>query len=449
MMKSLRVWGVGAWVGLLAGAAAVRAADTEPASEPAFQAASEPASEPAAEPASQPTTIEAPELTLEPDVGPNSVDQELADAAARPAGVFRYGPVSLVDPLWKGMNLELGKVGLHVGLAYTMLFQAASNGPGNRDASDGDFDFFGDWRLLGKKDDATTGALYFATEYRSSLGAEIPPSALGGQIGSLWGTTNGFNELVFTVKELYWEQRFAKDRVILRIGKLDPENYYNSNYWQSDSKYFLNAAFSTFPVRAFPGQGLGINATVKLNDQWYISTGAQDAQGKKTTAGFDTLFQDFNLFSAGEVGYTPTIPGLGKGTYRLTGWYRDAGEAYGKPHDAGVDLSIDQEIGHGFRPFFRYGTGEGNINGIENMVSGGMGWEGKLISKSDVIGAGGAWGEPSGPGLRDQFAMEFFYRLQVSPDNQFTLGYQVIFDPTNQPNEDAVGVFEVRWRITF
>ena len=90
------------------------------------------------------------------------------------------------------------------------------------------------------------------------------------------------------------------------------------------------------------------------------------------------------------------------------------------------------------------------MNGIENMVSGGtLDGEGKLISKSDVIGAGGAWGEPSNSTLRDQFAAEFFYRLQVSPDNQFTLGYQVIFDPSNQPNDDVVGVFEVRWRITF
>jgi hypothetical protein len=210
----------------------------------------------------------------------------------------------------------------------------------------------------------------------------------------------------------------------------------------------MGAPFSTFPVRAFPGQGLGVNVTAKLSDQWYISTGFQDAQGQKTTGGFDTFFQDFNLFSAFEVGYTPNIEGLGKGSYRLTVWYRDAGESDGNPHDAGIDLSIDQHVGDHLIPFFRYGAGEGNIKGIEHLLSAGVGWEGKLITDSDVIGVGGAWGRPDDHSLRDQFGGEVFYRLQVSPDNQLTVGYQLIIDPSNQPNDDVVGVFEVRWRVS-
>src|SRR6476660_4806451 len=73
-------------------------------------------------------------------------------------------------------------------------------------------------------------------------------------------------------------------------------------------------------------------------------------------------------------------------------WYRDPGDSNGKPHDAGFDISFDQQISEHLRPFFRYGTGEGNINGIKNMVSGGIGWEGKLLFNSDVVGLGGSWG---------------------------------------------------------
>jgi hypothetical protein len=208
----------------------------------------------------------------------------------------------------------------------------------------------------------------------------------------------------------------------------------------------VNKAFSSFPVRSFPGQGLGVNVTAKFSDQWYVSTGFQDAQGKKTTTGFDTFFGDFNLFGAFELGYTPTIAGLGNGTYRLTAWYRDAGETDGKRHDAGIDLSIDQHFGKHWIPFLRYGSGEGNINGIEHMVSGGIGWEGKFISETDVIGIGGMWGRPADHSLRDQYGAEVFYRLQVSPDNQITVGYQLIVDPSNQPKDDVVGVFELRWR---
>src|SRR6202000_3372598 len=140
------------------------------------------------------------------------------------------------------------------------------------------------------EEDPNNGFLYFTAENRDKFFTPVTPSALGSQFGSLWGTTNGFNERVFTVKELYWQQQIGGDRLILRLGKLDPENYYNSNYRQSDSKYFMNQAFSSFPVRSFPGNGLGTNLTAKLGDQWYISSGFQDAEGRATPTGFDTFF---------------------------------------------------------------------------------------------------------------------------------------------------------------
>lgn len=383
------------------------------------------------------------------DLAPDSIDRDLAEVASPPAGLLKHGPVSLIDPHWKNLNKWTNEFGLNVGLAYTAVYQAATNGPGRRDAAGGDIDLFGDWRLLGKKGDETTGYLYFAAENRHDLGTAIAPNALGGQIGSLWGTVNGFGEQDLVLKEIYWEWRFFVDRLIIRSGKLDPENFYNSNYWQSDSKYFMNAAFSSFPVRAFPGQGLGMNVKATLSDQWYVTGGWQDAEGKKSEAGFAQFCDDFNLFGALEVGWTPTFEGWGKGTYRFTAWYRDAGQSNGKPHDAGFDVSIDQQVGKHLIPFFRYGVGEGNINGITNMISTGVGWQGDLITKSDVIGVGGAWGQPENDDLDDQFAAEVFYRLQVSPDNQLTVGYQVIIDPANDPDEDLVGVFEVRWRIAF
>jgi hypothetical protein len=401
----------------------------------------------------QPTTapgspVSAFTLNRPAEPAPNSIDQNLVDAKARPAGILPYGPVSFLDAGIDQLNVTTNQFGLTIGFAYTALYQAATGGPGIRHAAGQDLDIFGNWRLLGPKDGKNNGYLYFAGEWRGDMGTDIAPGALGTEIGSLWGTTNGFGEQPFTLKEIYWQQHFGGDHLIVRVGKLDPENYYNSNYWQSDAKFFLNKAFSSFPVRSFPGQGLGVNVTANLTDDWYISTGFQDAQGQKTTSGFDTFFDDFNLFSAFEVGYTPKIEGWGNGNYRLTAWYRDAGDRDGKPHDAGIDLSIDQRVGEHLVPFFRYGAGEGNINNIVQLVSAGVGWEGKLVTDTDVIGIGGFWGRPKDNDLRDQYGGEVFYRLQVSPDNQLTVGYQLIIDPSNQPNDDVVGVFEVRWRVS-
>lgn len=403
------------------------------------------AADPATQPSAEPPPIS---LDLTPRLAPDSVDKDLADAAARPAGILRYGPVSLIDPLWKQLNANIKEFGLNVGLAYTAVYQVASGGPGRRDVAGGDIDLFGDWRLLGAPGGENNGHLYFAAEHRHDLGTDIAPNALKGQIGSLWGTVNGFGEQDLCVKELYWQQHIGGDKLLVRVGKLDAENYYNSNYWQSDNKYFMSQPFSSFPVRAFPGQGLGVNITSKLSSDWYISTGFQDAQGKKTEAGFDTFGGDFNLFSALEVGYTPTIDGWGRGNYRFTAWYRDAGESDGKPHDSGFTLSIDQHVAEHLVPFIRAGVGHGNINGIDALISAGVGWEGKLLTDSDVVGLGVAWGQPSDRDLDDQFGLELFYRLQVSPDNQLTVGYQVIVDPSNQPEDDVVGVFEMRWRVS-
>jgi porin len=397
-------------------------------------------------PPSGPATVPS-ALSLYPPSNPESVDKQLIDAAARPAGLLKHGPVSILDPLLKQFNRATEDFGLKVGLAYTVVYQTASEGPGRRDAAGGDIDLFGDWRLLGRPGGENNGYLYFAAENRQQIGTPIAPGALKGEVGSLWGTTNGFGEQVLTMKELFWQQHFGGDRLIVRAGKLDPENYYNSNYWQSDSKYFMNQAFSSFPVRAFPGNGLGVNLTSKFSDQWYVSTGVQDAQGKKTEAGFDTFFEDFNLFGAFEVGFTPVLEDVGRGTYRFTAWYRDAGTRDGRPHDAGFDVSIDQRVGPHLIPFIRAGTGQGNINGIEHMISAGVGWEGSLLTESDVMGFAAAWGRPSNHDLDDQFATEVFYRLQVSPDNQLTVGYQVIFNPSNAPDDHVVGVFEIRWRV--
>ncbi|HSI34726.1 MAG: carbohydrate porin [Phycisphaerae bacterium] len=394
-------------------------------------------------------------LTLAPglvvtrvEVSPQSVDANLVDAAARPAGLLPWGPVSLLDPMVKQFNKSAEKVGLNVGFAYTMIYQAASNGPGERDGATGDVDIFGNWRLLGAKDDPGRGLLYFAFENRHQMFTSIPAGSLGGEIGSLWGTTNGFGERPLCVKELYWQQHFGGDQVILRVGKMDAENLYGSNYWQSDAKYFVNKAFSGPPTNGFPGAGLGFNVQAKVGDQWSLSAGAQDAQGSPTQDGFDTFFGDFNLFYAAELRYSPVVPGWGKGTYRATAWYRDAGEADGKDHDAGFSISCDQRIGKHWVPFFRYGVAQGHVNGVEQMLSLGVGWEGKVLTPSDVVGVAGSWGQPTDHDLRDQYAFEAFYRMQVSPDNQLTVGYQLILNPSNAPDDDCVGVFEIRWRIS-
>ena len=257
----------------------------------------------------------------------------------------------------------------------------------------------------------------------------------------------GFDEDAPCISQLYWEQHLANSALILAVGKIDPTNYYAENLWANDKQFFMNEArFSNIPAVGAPSTGLGMNAKLTLAPWLYLSGGFQDQQGMKTTGGFNTFFGDFDLFSAGEIGLTPDIPGLGKGSYRFTYWHADAVPDESKPFDEGVAFSCDQEISPHLIPFFRYEYADGQLTHIHQLVTGGVGWQGALLSKQDVCGVALAWGQPTEAQQQDQWTGEAFYRVQLSPANQFSVGYQLILDPTLS-NEDIVGVFWARFRV--
>jgi porin len=376
-----------------------------------------------------------------------NINLALKEASNQPEGILPYGPVSLLYPLWKQATTTLSqKIGLNIGFESDLVYQGATGGPGIRTAGGGYVALFGDWRLLGTSDGDNNGYLKFKAEYNWQIGSEAP-AALGHQIGSLWGTTKGFGEDPPCASQLYWEQHFMNSMFILAIGKIDPTNYYANNIWQSDKQFFMNGAFSNIPAVGAPGNGLGMNAKFTPSPWLYLSAGFQDQQGTKTSPGFDTFFTDFDLFSAGEIGLTPDIPGLGHGNYRFTLWHADAVPTTSKPSDEGFALSFDQAITPNIIPFFRYEYAEGALTHIHQLVTGGVGVHGTFLSKQDVSGIALAWGQPTND-RRQQWTAETFYRIQLSPANQLSIGYQLILDPTSS-NQDAVGVTWVRFRVLF
>lgn len=74
--------------------------------------------------------------------------------------------------------------------------------------------------------------------------------------------------------------------------------------------------------------------------------------------------------------------------------------------------------------------------------------QGLFGSSSDLTGLAFAWAEPY-ENLRNENVLEAFHRFQLTGRVQFTLGMQLILDPSDAPDADAVGVFPARLRITF
>jgi len=69
--------------------------------------------------------------------------------------------------------------------------------------------------------------------------------------------------------------------------------------------------------------------------------------------------------------------------------------------------------------------------------------------KSDLVGLGFNWGDPSNDTLRDQYSSELFYRFQFSQNLAFTPSVQLLIDPALNPSEDQIWVFGLRARLTF
>lgn len=371
------------------------------------------------------------------------------------AGLLPNGPISLIDdPLrevgkWASENLRLD-----LGARAAFGFQQASAGPGERTAASQDYRVYGTWHAFNWEEEKKgwAGNVYARFEWRAEMFTKIPPFQLNTQIGTLFTTTYSQDEHDPAVVQLYYEQFLFDGGLRLRVGKIDPDDYFNLGRWADDYRYFDNALFSAFPASNHPSGGLGFNA------QWYIvpekltlTGGLSDVQGRKTMAGFNTI-DEGKFFYGLDLTYSPTIPGWGKGNYRVGIEYRDSVPDKDKPEDTTVYFNIDQEIVKDIAPFFRYSHGTGNSTGVENVVSVGIGVDNAFNHQGDAAGIGFGFNTAADSvdsPRSTEYASELFYRLQLTRAMQFTVGGQLILNPILAPDDDAVGIFEMRLVIDF
>ncbi|MFG0284202.1 MAG: carbohydrate porin [Phycisphaerales bacterium JB039] len=411
----------------------------QPASDPA-RGGGQPADRPSpaqAGDALPPTEADEPDSAIEPDpsdpLPPTGIEAELERMRPGTAIKRKFDEIA-------------AKTNIRLGFASTFLFQQATAGPGERSAGGGDLDLLAKWTAIGAGTE-DTGILAFAGEYRFQIGDQAP-AALGSEIGTLLPTTNAFSERPPVVKELYWDQRLLGDRFRYVAGRVDPENLFGGHRLQSANLYFLNKAFSSNPAVAYPGPGFAAAAQIKPVSWLYIDGGINDANGKATMGNFEGFIEDKEFLTFGEAALTPTIDGLGAGRYRVAIWHIDARDEAGAPSDQGVTISLDQDFGESVTAFARYSHADGDVTNVTNSVQGGVGIRG-LFAEEDMLGLAAAWSDPKADGLRDETVIEVFERLQVTESAQLMFGVQTIFDPSNAPDDDVLGVFSVRLRVAF
>lgn len=106
-------------------------------------------------------------------------------------------------------------------------------------------------------------------------------------------------------------------------------------------------------------------------------------------------------------------------------------------------------------PFLRAGYAEDGGNLMQSSVSAGIGYQPNPIggAAGNLLGFGINWGQPNeavfGSGLDDQYAIETFYRIQVTKELAIKPDVQFLINPALNPDEDNIWVFGLRTRLTF
>ena len=131
----------------------------------------------------------------------------------------------------------------------------------------------------------------------------------------------------------------------------------------------------------------------------------------------------------------------------VTLWHTDEREAAGVEDSWGVSMTASWLFDDDrLMPFVRAGWADGDAALADRSVT--LGVAGNVTERSDLIGFAVNWSRPS-TSSDDQYVAELFYRLQLAQNLAITPSVQLVVDPALNPDEDVVGVFGLRARVTF
>jgi hypothetical protein len=212
---------------------------------------------------------------------------------------------------------------------------------------------------------------------------------------------------------------------------------------------FVNRNFSANPAVPFPGHGPMLGISLRPTDQFYLTAGASNAYSNTIRDEFDTLFNEWDIFSFAEAGYTPTFKNLGAGRYAFGIWHMDARSKFSLPEDYGFTFIVDQNLTKNLQIFARYCYSDGELTNIRQAAQVGLGLSGLLGRKDDLTGAAFALTVPRSDASRNETVLEVFHRFQVSQNTQLSVGIQLIANPGNAPDNDTAGAFYARLRTSF
>jgi hypothetical protein len=422
--------------------------------------------------------LEAPDVLPPPSSSLSDDPNEDADQGqpqARPQAPAPQGTVfpSVQFP-WRDDLAEFRrsiyeKYGLTLGASYQQLFQwtSATARTANFDTALGGWAAVSTtWTLIDRGGDYQ-GTFVFRGAFRGSLGDNAVPAVFGlRDIGSLWSNYEwtSWNQ-GFRVEDLFWEQNMGS-QFSFRVGNQGPQAVFNFFRFKDARTGFTASPFAFNETIPYPTFGLGASFRLRplvTEPGVYVSGTLNDMNGDPAANGVD-----WSTFGKGQYFYGLE---LGKD------WRRDNGEFDHLHLDlfyadrrstrnpdttpnmagGGFKLAGEKQIGRivAFANYV-YNTAQGG--GISTTISRDTAVAGvAYLRPFDVqgeIAIGAMWSKSfanlvPGVGARNQYGMETYWNIGVTPNSSLNSGIQFIFDPALNPRSNFVAVPHVKFRVFF
>ena len=348
--------------------------------------------------------------------------------------------------------------GIKAGAFHSTVYQYASDTlPGQDDYGIATISgIYGTWDAV-EIGDSSAGQFSFGLEARWRYGNKLTPSELGtAGIGSATGTVDpyGATTPAVVLRELFWRQGSEEKGWNYRIGKITPDRLLTGSDHIDPVSLHFPVGSGGSPSVAFPDSGLGFAAGYYPSDRFRLGVVVADAAGDRTDMGDIGQGNFFKAIEA-QVQFLPLTEKAGYNTFTL--WHTDGTD---DPSDA-LDSSTGEDGWGYFVKLEQELTADGKNIG---MIRYGRSFDESAVYKeqgsiryarvdppdpfglsNDQFGIAVSFVEPVvNPFDRDEWGIDAFYRFNLVERVELSFGYQVIFDPSFNPNTDSVNVFSLR-----
>lgn len=238
------------------------------------------------------------------------------------------------------------------------------------------------------------------------------------------------------------------------LGQYTIYNFDGTDYNNNPQGNFINYALAQNGSAAYADAGLGAYVQATPGN-WLFVAGAQDATNISAVSVRFNHLHDGHYTTFGQIGYNPTIRGLGAGQYSVL--------VYNQPYvpeqpqsTTGWSLNMQQNIGEKWAVFGRINGVSGNMTTIKNSYSLGMVCNNPLDRNAlDQIGAAYAYNDINEAAMGEplsksgEHVLEAYWTWGISKWAALTPDIQFYIHPALNYKSDYATVASLRFNVYF